>query len=368
MNIPPQVNYIIQTLEAAGYEAYIVGGCVRDSLRGIAPKDWDITTSATPAEAKGLFSRTIDTGIQHGTITVLVDKLPFEVTTYRIDGEYLDSRRPATVAFTANITEDLSRRDFTMNAIAYNPTQGFCDPFHGQADIQGGFIRCVGNPLHRFTEDALRMLRAIRFAGTTGFTICPQILSAITTLALNICHVSPERIHDELVKLVAGEYFTAISHLKTTGLETHILNGQGFNIVETAPAIMPLRMAMLLPYPADACEKPLRNLRFDNKSIKEIIHYKRLIEIGTLPSTPYEIKKILRYTPQEIFFNYFGTQNMATDIINNGECFTMKDLAITGKELGLPEGKAVGEMLEYLLDRVMQEPGLNTKEQLLQMV
>ena len=183
MNLPVNVKEIITTLENAGYEAYAVGGCVRDTLLNKEPDDWDITTSATPEEAKALFPRTIDTGIQHGTITVLMGKETYEVTTYRIDGEYEDSRHPKEVIFTSNLLEDLKRRDFTINAMAYNDRSGIVDAFDGMKDLENKVIRCVGNPRERFTEDALRMMRAVRFAAQLGFTVVPETLSQIRALA-----------------------------------------------------------------------------------------------------------------------------------------------------------------------------------------
>ena len=163
IQLPDKVHKIINTLEAAGYEAYAVGGCVRDSILGRKPDDWDITTLAKPEEIKRLFPRTIDTGIRHGTVTVMLDKEGFEVTTYRIDGDYEDSRHPKEVIFTANLLEDLKRRDFTINAMAYNEHQGLVDLYGGLADMEAGMIRCVGDAKERFTEDALRMMRADRF-------------------------------------------------------------------------------------------------------------------------------------------------------------------------------------------------------------
>lgn len=163
IQLPEKVKFIIETIAAAGYEAYAVGGCIRDSILGREPNDWDVTTSATPEQVKALFRRTVDTGIQHGTVTVMLDKEGFEVTTYRIDGEYEDSRHPKEVIFTPNLVEDLKRRDFTINAMAYNDEVGLVDIFDGMGDIKKGIIRCVGDPMERFTEDALRILRAIRF-------------------------------------------------------------------------------------------------------------------------------------------------------------------------------------------------------------
>lgn len=163
IQIPEKAKYIIETIHNAGFEAYVVGGCVRDSILGRCPEDWDITTSARPEQVKTLFRRTIDTGIQHGTVTVMLDKEGFEVTTYRVDGKYEDSRHPKEVMFTPNLEEDLKRRDFTINAMAYNETEGLIDIFGGLKDIEAKLIRCVGNPEERFGEDALRIMRAIRF-------------------------------------------------------------------------------------------------------------------------------------------------------------------------------------------------------------
>lgn len=167
--IPQKVEIIINILEKAGYEAYAVGGCVRDALLGRTPNDWDITTSAKPEQVKALFHRTVDTGIAHGTVTVLLEKEGFEVTTYRVDGEYEDGRHPKEVTFTACLEEDLKRRDFTINAMAYNPRKGLVDLFEGQKDLENKVIRCVGDPLERFTEDALRIMRAVRFSAQLGF-------------------------------------------------------------------------------------------------------------------------------------------------------------------------------------------------------
>ena len=170
IEVPKKVQTIIRTLQEHGYDAYAVGGCVRDSLLFRSPADWDITTSAKPLEVKEIFKRTVDTGLQHGTVTVLIEKEGFEVTTYRIDGEYEDSRHPKEVIFTGNLEEDLKRRDFTINAMAYNDAVGLVDVFGGRQDLQDKIVRCVGNPQERFTEDALRILRAVRFSAPVSYT------------------------------------------------------------------------------------------------------------------------------------------------------------------------------------------------------
>lgn len=204
--IPSKVETIIHTLEAAGFEAYAVGGCVRDALLGRTPNDWDITTSATPEQVKALFHRTVDTGIAHGTVTVLLDKDGFEVTTYRVDGEYEDGRHPKEVTFTASLEEDLKRRDFTINAMAYNPKKGLVDLFGGQEDLEKKVIRCVGDPLERFTEDALRIMRAVRFSAQLGFSLEENTRNGLAVLAPNLKHVSAERIQVELVKLLVSPH------------------------------------------------------------------------------------------------------------------------------------------------------------------
>ena len=206
IKMPGKVNKIIGVLQEAGFEAYAVGGCIRDSLLGRTPNDWDITTSAKPMEVKALFSYTIDTGIQHGTVTILLDREGFEVTTYRIDGEYEDGRHPKEVSFTGSLEEDLKRRDFTINALAYNETAGLIDIFEGQKDLKDGIIRCVGNAEERFTEDALRMLRAIRFSAQLGYRIEENTLAAIHKLAGNLEKISAERIQTELLKLMVSPH------------------------------------------------------------------------------------------------------------------------------------------------------------------
>ncbi len=223
LQIPEKVKMIITQLNANGYEAYAVGGCVRDALLGREPKDWDITTSAKPDQIKEIFHRTIDTGIQHGTVTVMLDKEGFEVTTYRIDGKYEDSRHPESVEFTPDLLEDLKRRDFTINAMAYNEEEGIIDAFEGVRDLERGVIRCVGNPMERFAEDALRMLRAIRFSGQLGFTIEENTRNAIEEKADTIGKISAERIREEIDKLLVSPYPEKIKDAYETGITKVVL-------------------------------------------------------------------------------------------------------------------------------------------------
>ena len=230
IQMPEDVKYILEKLNSAGYEAYAVGGCVRDSILGRIPDDWDITTSAKPEETKALFPRTIDTGIQHGTVTVMCNRVGYEVTTYRIDGEYEDSRHPKEVIFTADLLEDLKRRDFTINAMAYNHLEdedngdrtyknvGLVDAFGGIEDIENKIIRCVGNPIHRFEEDALRMMRAVRFSAQLGYEIEEETKNAIGVLSGNLANISAERIQVELVKLLISNHPDYLRTAYETGM------------------------------------------------------------------------------------------------------------------------------------------------------
>ena len=223
MKIPEKVQWIIETLEQAGFEAYAVGGCVRDTLLGREPGDWDITTSAAPLAIKGLFPRTVDTGIKHGTVTVMSGKEGFEVTTYRIDGSYSDGRHPDRVIFTDQLREDLRRRDFTINAMAYNPRTGIVDLFGGQEDLQAGIIRCVGDARERFSEDALRILRAVRFSAQLDFGIEEETGKAIVELAGNLEKISKERIRTEMVKLLISPHPERICTAWELGITAVIL-------------------------------------------------------------------------------------------------------------------------------------------------
>jgi tRNA nucleotidyltransferase (CCA-adding enzyme) len=237
INIPPEVMFIMKTLNNNKYEAFIVGGCVRDSLLGKEPKDWDLTTNAKPEEIRKLFAKTIDTGIKHGTITIVLNCMNFEITTYRTEGEYLDNRRPENVKFTSSLVEDLSRRDFTMNAIAYNPNEGFIDPFKGINDITGMIIRAVGNADKRFKEDALRMLRGIRFSAELNFSLEQDTIHAIRNNNYLINNISKERIQEELTKLLVSEAPLRFLLLKDTEILQFILPefDRCFNISQNNP-------------------------------------------------------------------------------------------------------------------------------------
>ncbi|MBQ3562784.1 MAG: tRNA nucleotidyltransferase, partial [Clostridia bacterium] len=272
-NLPHQVDFALNKLIAAGYEAFIVGGCIRDILRQKAPSDYDITTSAEPEQTKAVFEgeKIIETGLKHGTVTLLKDGMPLEITTYRIDGAYADNRRPTSVQFTKSLTEDLARRDFTINAMAFSKKTGIVDPFGGEADLQNKIIRSVGDADRRFNEDALRLMRAIRFASVLGFKIEEKTKISIFKNKNLLKNISSERIAAELVKLLCGknakqiiiDYFEVlevilpeISQMKNFNQNNphHIypLLEHTAIAVENTPAEPPLRLAMLL----HDCGKP----------------------------------------------------------------------------------------------------------------
>lgn len=323
ITIPEKAKYIIDVLEDAGYEAYVVGGCVRDSILGREPQDWDITTSALPLRVKELFRRTIDTGLQHGTVTVMQGEEGFEVTTYRIDGEYEDGRHPKDVTFTPNLEEDLLRRDFTINAMAYNDRRGLVDLYDGIGDIERKIIRCVGDPNARFSEDALRMLRAVRFSAQLGYTIEPATREAITKLAPTLEKISAERIRTELVKLLVSNNPYELKEAYETGMTAvflpefdramqteqnhkHHCYSVGEHIlhaIEEVEATQVLRMAMLLhdigkpdtltvdesgithfhghvQKSEEMAKVILRRLKFDNDSIDKICRLVRFHDYG----------------------------------------------------------------------------------------
>ena len=223
IQLPRDVQHIIGVIEDAGYEAYAVGGCVRDALLNRTAADWDITTSAEPMEIKRLFHRTIDVGLKHGTVTVLLGKRSYEVTTYRIDGDYEDARHPKNVHFTRDIGEDLKRRDFTINAMAYNERTGLLDLFSGREDLKNGIVRAVGDPMERFSEDALRILRAFRFAAKLGFSVEESTAKYAGQMALNLKKISAERIREELTKIVSSEHPEVLMELYRQGISRVIL-------------------------------------------------------------------------------------------------------------------------------------------------
>lgn len=345
IKLPEKVKYIIDRITEAGYEAYAVGGCIRDSILGREPNDWDITTSARPDQVKGLFGRTVDTGIAHGTVTVMLDKEGYEVTTYRIDGEYEDHRHPREVVFTSRLVEDLQRRDFTINAMAYNGTAGLVDAFDGMGDIRRGVIRCVGCAAERFTEDALRILRALRFSAQLGYAIEEETRKAIEELAPSLASISAERIQAELVKLLVSphpDYLRQAYDMGVTAvilpeldrcMETpqnhpHHCYTVGEHILHSlagVPAVKDMRLAMLLhdigkprtletdrhgithfhghpAVSAEMAEEIMRRLRLDNDTIVTV---KRLVEFhdygNNVDPTPAIVRRAVNRIGEDIF-------------------------------------------------------------------
>lgn len=454
IEIPTGAAYILQQLNKHGYEAYIVGGCVRDSLLGKQPNDWDITTSAKPEEVKAIFHRTIDTGIQHGTVTVLVDReilddgsgslashtdYAFEVTTYRVDGVYTDHRRPESVCFTASLEEDLKRRDFTINAMAYNPEQGVIDIFGGQEDLEKGIIRCVGEASERFDEDALRILRAVRFAAQLDFVIEDQTREAMRDQAKFLEDISVERICTELTKMIVSKHPERLEEAYELGLTQMFLpefdvmmqtpqNNQyhlydvghhTLKVMEAVPATTALRYAALLhdvgkpkckttdetgvdhfyghqELSAKMARTTLRRLKLDNDTIDQVCRLVKNHDYGLSGDGP-GMKSFRRFVAQlgaEHFADFLEIRKgdmagqsayhleqrrqviahmeaMYAEIIEQKQCLKLSELAIGGKDLiaiGVKPGPDMGRILKALLDRVLEEPELNTREQLLAIV
>ena len=310
MQIPEDVETIIDKLNQSGFEAYAVGGCVRDTLLARTPGDWDITTSALPLQVKQIFKKTIDTGIQHGTVTVMMHGTGYEVTTYRIDGVYEDGRHPKSVEFTDNLIEDLKRRDFTINAMAYSRKTGIVDAFEGKQDLNNKVIRCVGEARERFTEDALRILRAVRFAGQLGFAIEAQTYQAICEIAPNLSHVSKERILTELTKLLLSAHPERLMDVWRTGMTPYIAEGfsdifenqkeqEMTECLKRAAFLPPLRhmrfAAAFYGIESQKTEMILKELKSDNDTIK-----KTSVLVGTFGEPFFGDKVKIRHKMNEI--------------------------------------------------------------------
>ena len=270
INIPEYVKEVLKRLHDGGYEAYVVGGCVRDSILGLMPDDWDVCTEAEPDEMKDCFIglRSVDTGIQHGTVTAVSEGRPVEVTTYRIDGAYSDGRHPDAVTFTRSLREDLARRDFTINAMAYDPGEGLIDPFGGSEDLKRGLIRCVGDPNTRFSEDALRILRALRFSSKLGFRIEPETGRAVREMAETVKLVARERVGAEFVKLVLGKGASGVmvgfrEALNASGIAL-MAEDESLRSVDALPRSLPVRLAVIFQ---DAAGQALKDLRLDRHTI-----------------------------------------------------------------------------------------------------
>lgn len=392
MNIPKDVKYILNKLNDGGYESYIVGGCVRDYLLGKTPVDFDVTTDASPYEVKELFNYTFDTGIKHGTVTVVLNGKNYEVTTYRIDGEYKNFRQPEEVFFTDNIYLDLSRRDFTMNAIAYHPDKGFVDPFNGMDDIENKIIKGVGDAHTRFNEDALRMLRAVRFSAQIGFFIEDKTYEAIIGNALLIKNISIERIREEFLKLIVSDNPEKLKVLKATGLLTYFLpeiidtlNDSKISMIKNAKKDTLTRLCLLFTE-TDKSLVPeiLKRMKLDNKTIKNMTTLLNHTD-KEVKNDPYEIRRLLSSIGCELFLTLIEFKKAlgaaddndgslqgilkTFDAINaNEDCLTLKQLSVNGGDilaLGIKKPAMTGEILNSLLDIVLREPDKNNRDYLM---
>ena len=421
-------------LENAGYEGYIVGGSVRDYLMGKSPDDYDITTSALPEEVEAVFAdfKVIETGIKHGTVTVIIDHTPIEITTFRVEGEYLDGRRPSEVSFTRNLKEDVARRDFTMNAIAMDIRGNLYDYFGGKDDIANKVIRCVGKPSKRFSEDALRVMRAIRFASQTGFVIEEETKAAIFDNKESLLNISAERIRIELDKMLCGkdvkrvllEYVEVLGvfmpEIKPTVDFDQKTNWHIYDVfthtavaVASTPAQAYLRMAALLHdigkpscftidekgaghfyghalASVDIAREILNRLKFDNDTKQKILSLVKYHDVQIEP-TSRSVKRALNKYTEEGFFDLIllkRADNMAQNpdlatrqdyldqvvqvanmVIEEAQCFALKDLAVNGKDLieaGLKPGKELGKVLDELLEQVLEDKLPNDKAKLLE--
>ena len=439
IHIPGQVRKIIRMLAEAGYQAYAVGGCVRDSLMGVHPHDWDICSSAPPYKAREIFAGypVIETGIRHGTITVLLDHTGYEVTTFRTDGAYSDGRHPDSVCFVHELSEDLRRRDFTINAMAYNEQDGLVDLFEGAEDIAAGRIRCVGVPEDRFSEDVLRIMRAVRFASVLGFSIEEKTAKAVHAYIPALSRVSVERITAELRKMICGKSFGILAREYTdllvqiipelrpcVGFEQksawhsydvweHTIRAMEAYRLQAGDQAEELILLTLLLHdigkPASCQEEGdvrhfkghaaagaaiadgiLRNLRLDNHTREQVCELIRHHDDNWLPSQKGmrrtisavgkdQTERLLAIRRADIMAQNPDTrQRSLSDLVQLEEyyrellrtesCFTVKDLAVDGKDLmsiGMYPGREMGEMLDWLLDQVLEEMLTNDKEELL---
>lgn len=379
--MPPQVEGIIERLRQAGFEAYAVGGCVRDTLLGREPGDWDITTSARPEEVKRLFRRTIDTGIQHGTVTILMDKSGYEVTTYRIDGEYEDGRHPKEVAFTSELLEDLRRRDFTINAMAYSHETGIVDAFDGMGDLNRRRIRCVGNAMERFGEDALRILRAIRFSAQLDFAVEEKTYEAISRIAPNLAKVSRERIQVELTKLLCSDHPEKIREVYETGISKYIspafarLPWRDFQARKELGTEKYVRWAAFLCQagPERAVEV-LKDLKLDNDTISKVRTLAAWAGREVRPEAAAVRRGMSGMAPEvwDALMELNGSgeeiKRLTEEIRARGDCLDLKHLAVNGQDLiaaGVQPGKEMGRILQELLELVLECPERNVREVLL---
>lgn len=366
LKIPEKIKCVLRTLTQNGYEAYIVGGCVRDSLLGITPSDYDVTTSAKPQEIIKLFDKTVPTGLQHGTVTVIIENEPIEVTTFRTEGEYKDSRHPQNVEFVTDLREDLSRRDFTVNAVAYNETVGLVDLFGGLSDLENKVLRAVGDGDKRFREDALRILRLFRFASQLEFTPEEKTLNSALKLQNGLKNISKERIFSEIVKAVNGKNPKAILPLiNSEGLEfLGICKTPEFTTIDDSD----LRLFVFLN---TSSENPIEVLKTLKAPKRQIDFANKLLKLQKMEmNTKEEIKNALFLTDFNAVNSFLklqedeGKLKLLAEIIKNKEPYLISHLAIDGEDLRNTgfEGKEIGEILERLRRTVVCSPEKNRKE------
>lgn len=354
---------ILRKLRGAGYEAWYVGGCVRDTLLGRPVHDWDVTTSALPEEIMACFSHCVPTGIRHGTVTVLEDGAQAEVTTYRTDGAYLDNRHPEQVTFVGSLTEDLARRDFTVNAIAMDADGTIVDLWGGQEDLKHRVLRCVGEAELRFREDALRMLRAIRFSAQLGFVIEKETAAAIKRMGYLCAGLSAERIRDELEKTLLSPKPEAVVQMAALGLRSEFgLRGNpDCRWLAQLPCERTVRWAGL----CRCCPTlDLTALRLDRQTARDAMTVGRL----EIPDTELGWKHLLakQGTVQaSLLAKLCGQSAQVEKILQSGDCICLKDLAVSGSDFPQLHGRALGEHLQRLLYHVLEHPKDNRRENLL---
>ena len=387
---------LLDTLHKAGYAAYVVGGCVRDSLLGLTPHDWDLCTSALPQQVMELFGaqRCIPTGLQHGTVTVKQSGALYEITTFRTEGTYTDGRHPDEVHFVPDVREDLARRDLTINAMAYNEKEGLVDPFGGQADLQSGILRAVGVPHQRFTEDALRILRLYRFAARFGFSIDPPTAQAAQELCAHLDCVSVERIEEELAKLLSAPAPAAYLDKKILLVILPELSSEALAaakpVVDACPAgaeNLPIRLAaLLLSLGEDGTRRTLRRLRCSNACIEETAVLVREAVSGVPVSLNIYARRLLgKYNlctvqrlaalgtalQPERSADFAALSELAERLDADGVCCRVSQLAVNGRDLmaaGIPAGPGIRKVLEALLDGVIREEYPNERQALLDAV
>lgn len=409
IQIPANVQYILDIFQLNGYGAYIVGGCVRDSILNKTPNDWDITTNCKPEITQTLFNKTVPTGIKHGTITVTLENENFEVTTFRTEGNYINNRTPGEVNFVSDIKEDLARRDFTINAMAFNPSTGLIDYFNGVNDLKSGVIKAVGNSDLRFKEDALRMLRAIRFSTTLNFTIETKTFMAINKNNMLISNISIERINEEFCKiLLSSNSSRGLVNLIQGGLLEYILpelysfyknNYDKFQtilkLLDKCPNKLNIKLALLLSSLSDSPEeifttsaKILRRLKFDNNTLNNVCLLIKESKTFVYEKIPFNLKKFINKIGIQNLNDLFVlqillldsdikrikdielTKNLVEGIVNSKEPLSIKDLAINGNDLlsmGIPKGTSIGLILNKLLDYILENPNRNTNSILMNM-